>query len=397
MLEYQQRTVANANVVRSASLRPSTTGGGFADGMLKLQRQYGNQYVQRMIALARKEEGTSDVVDPNVEQAITQARGSGQPLDPGVRRQMEGAFGADFGGVRLHNGPGAHSLNTALQAVAFTTGSDIFFRDGAYNPSSSSGKELLAHELTHVVQQGSGKAEIQGKLALGAPGDRYEQEADLVAKVVVAHLDTSASAPQPASAAAPVQRQCACGGSISEPGGECPACQKQRELREAAAQAAPVRRRENAAAPFSSSSAGHDLVQRAPFDPEGPDNVHCKDKVTEDGAACADHVNTACSVGAAATGGAGLLIGAGIGSMIAPGVGTLIGGAVGGLVSGIGGALAYGKCVEKMNAACRARTNQALKKCDQQFPAAVGAADEPADQPQVTQADQSEAVEEQAA
>ena len=55
--------------------------------------------------------------------------------------------------MRVHTGPRADSLNHTLQAKAFTTGQDIFFRQGAYNPASSGGQELLAHELTHVVQQ----------------------------------------------------------------------------------------------------------------------------------------------------------------------------------------------------------------------------------------------------
>jgi hypothetical protein len=66
---------------------------------------------------------------------------------------MEPAFGADFSGVRVHSDSKAHGLNQSLQARAFTTGQDIFFRGGEYNPGSSAGKELVAHELTHVVQQ----------------------------------------------------------------------------------------------------------------------------------------------------------------------------------------------------------------------------------------------------
>jgi hypothetical protein len=67
---------------------------------------------------------------------------------------MEGAFGADFSGVRVHTDSKSDSLNRSVQAKAFTTGSDIFFRSGTYQPASSGGQELLAHELTHVVQQG---------------------------------------------------------------------------------------------------------------------------------------------------------------------------------------------------------------------------------------------------
>jgi hypothetical protein len=102
---------------------------------------------------------------------------------------MESAFGTDFGGVRVHTDSSADSLNQALSARAFTTGQDIFFRQGEYSPGSSSGKELLAHELTHVVQQTGG---IQAKLVVGAPGDTYEQEADQVASAVTQILTTQA-------------------------------------------------------------------------------------------------------------------------------------------------------------------------------------------------------------
>lgn len=66
---------------------------------------------------------------------------------------MERALGADFGGVRVHTDERADALNRSLRARAFTTGADIFFRRGAYDPASPGGREVLAHELTHVVQQ----------------------------------------------------------------------------------------------------------------------------------------------------------------------------------------------------------------------------------------------------
>lgn len=152
------------------------------DTLLRLQRQYGNRFVQRVVALARQGEGEADV-STDVEQQIQSARGGGRPLDSTIRTQMEPAFGANFGGVRVHANSGADSLNQSLSARAFTTGQDIFFKQGEYNPGTSGGRELLAHELTHVVQQNG--EQVQTKLTVGAPGDRYEQEADSVAKAVI--------------------------------------------------------------------------------------------------------------------------------------------------------------------------------------------------------------------
>jgi Domain of unknown function (DUF4157) len=92
-------------------------------------------------------------VSPEIESSIQQARGSGQSLAESIRNPMEQAFGADFSGVQVHTDERSDRLNRAVQAKAFTTGQDIFFRQGEYSPSSRGGQELLAHELTHVVQQ----------------------------------------------------------------------------------------------------------------------------------------------------------------------------------------------------------------------------------------------------
>ncbi|MEO1763518.1 MAG: DUF4157 domain-containing protein [Cyanobacteria bacterium J06629_18] len=95
-------------------------------------------------------------VNQDVEQNIQQARGSGQGLAENVRQPMEQAFGADFSGVKVHTDGQADVLNRSLNSRAFATGQDIFFKQGEYQPGSRGGQELLAHELTHVVQQGGG-------------------------------------------------------------------------------------------------------------------------------------------------------------------------------------------------------------------------------------------------
>jgi hypothetical protein len=155
--------------------------------LLELQRSHGNRHVRRLISRSLETEG--ETVDrPEIEGAIESARGSGQALDSGVRRRMDSAFGADFSGVRVHTDDRADRLNRSLDARAFTTGQDIFFRQGEYQPSSSAGGTLLAHELTHVVQQ---TGNVRAKLTIGQPGDRYEQEADRVAEQVVRMPESS--------------------------------------------------------------------------------------------------------------------------------------------------------------------------------------------------------------
>ncbi|WP_375470577.1 DUF4157 domain-containing protein [uncultured Nostoc sp.] len=93
---------------------------------------------------------------PDLETSINQARGGGQVMAKNIRHPMEVAFGADFSGVKVHTDGQSDQLNRSIQARAFTTGQDVFFRQGEYNPGSRGGQELLAHELTHVVQQNGG-------------------------------------------------------------------------------------------------------------------------------------------------------------------------------------------------------------------------------------------------
>jgi hypothetical protein len=90
--------------------------------------------------------------------AIMSARAGGQGLSGDVRSRFEGFFGADLGGVKIHNDGTSDNLCRSINAEAFTTGTDVFFSSRSFKPGSSSGDHLLAHELTHVVQQGNAPA-----------------------------------------------------------------------------------------------------------------------------------------------------------------------------------------------------------------------------------------------
>ena len=119
--------------------------------LLHLQRHYGNRYVGRVVDRVR-EGGSSDAGPELVERSIDHPSGAGQGLDHGTRAQVEPAFGADFSGVRIHTDSRADSRNQSLSARASATSRDGFFRQDEYNPGPSGGRELLAHQLTHVVQ-----------------------------------------------------------------------------------------------------------------------------------------------------------------------------------------------------------------------------------------------------
>ncbi|WP_373553311.1 DUF4157 domain-containing protein [Haliscomenobacter sp.] len=86
---------------------------------------------------------------------LNHSKGQGSGLSKGTLNEMSTAFGQDFSGVRIHTDSQAEQLSEEISAQAFTHGNDIYFNQGKYNPESQDGKRLLAHELTHVVQQGA--------------------------------------------------------------------------------------------------------------------------------------------------------------------------------------------------------------------------------------------------
>ena len=155
-----------------------------------LQSMVGNRAVQRLLTQRSGDEPYE--LGPDTETQINSQRGGGQQLDEGMQKKMGSSLGHDFSSVRVHNSPEADGLNRQLGAKAFTTGTDIFFRQGQYDPDSSSGQELLAHEMTHVVQQSSGLSGSGSGMTVNAPGDVYEQEADSVASTVLQEKDETA-------------------------------------------------------------------------------------------------------------------------------------------------------------------------------------------------------------
>jgi hypothetical protein len=135
--------------------------------------------------LVQRKVGGSIELGDETSGRIDRERGGGQSLEGSVQNQLGAAMDHDFSKVRVHTSPGADALNREMGAKAFTTGRDIYFREGAYDPHSTSGRELIAHELTHVVQQSSGAVpSTSGKMTVNDPDDEFEKEADAVAKAV---------------------------------------------------------------------------------------------------------------------------------------------------------------------------------------------------------------------
>ncbi|WP_111709990.1 eCIS core domain-containing protein [Lutibacter citreus] len=107
-------------------------------------------YIQKS-ALSSSGESTAS---NQISSQINSSKGSGNNMSNNTRNYMESRFGTDFSDVKIHTGSNAIQLSKELNAQAFTVGNDIYFNEGKYNPSSNSGKHLLAHELTHTLQQG---------------------------------------------------------------------------------------------------------------------------------------------------------------------------------------------------------------------------------------------------
>jgi hypothetical protein len=117
-----------------------------------VQRQVEEEEVQTKPLVQRRKDGGFEA-GSEIENRLAAQKGSGAPLSDDVRTFMEPRFGADFSGIRVHTGTEAVQMSQDLQAQAFTHGQDIYLGEGRYDPGTDAGKRLLAHELTHTIQQ----------------------------------------------------------------------------------------------------------------------------------------------------------------------------------------------------------------------------------------------------
>lgn len=137
------------------------------------------------LSLQRTTRNSEPGHDGGVPHIVHEVLGSsGQPLDTQTRRFMEPGFGHDFSKVRVHADERADASAQAVSALAYTVGNDLVFAAGQYSPATTRGKRLIAHELTHVVQQAREGRGMQGKLTIGQAHDSYEQEADRMADAI---------------------------------------------------------------------------------------------------------------------------------------------------------------------------------------------------------------------
>jgi hypothetical protein len=162
---FEQEADAVADkVVQRLSISPSTYTASAYNAQAKLQLQSQTQADEDLIQTKRGDSSGSSVA---LEQQLSSS-GNGDALSSGVRGQMEDAFGVDFSAVRVHTDSQSQQMNDNLNARAFTYGTDIHFNTGEYQPGNREGQHLLAHELTHVVQQNGG-LQRQDKEETSAP------------------------------------------------------------------------------------------------------------------------------------------------------------------------------------------------------------------------------------
>src|SRR5438876_9224614 len=166
--------------------------------VMHLQKTAGNATVTA--ALEEQEPSlVKDVVDSD----------AGAPLAGETRDFMESRLGADFGDVRVHTDSKASESARSVQAHAYTVGSDVVFQSGKYEPESDSGKRMLAHELTHVVQQRSGPVAgtpAPGGIQISNPSDSFERAADSSADRAMSSQSPAPQSPV-ATSHASVQRE----------------------------------------------------------------------------------------------------------------------------------------------------------------------------------------------
>jgi hypothetical protein len=169
--------------------------------VIHLQRAAGNDSVSSLLSTDHEEEPSPvrDVVGSS----------SGQPLDRPTRQFMEGRMGHDFGDVRVHTDATASDSARSVNAQAYTVGSDIVFQSGTYAPDTDAGRHVLAHELTHVVQQRSGPVDgtsAPGGIKISHPSDTFEQAAERNAGEVMSQTPPPPVAEAPTAAVSQVQR-----------------------------------------------------------------------------------------------------------------------------------------------------------------------------------------------
>jgi len=170
----EQKQSAVSPSIATSLLKGKVSGAQRQALVQSVAQNYGNKQVQRMIGSLNRSASAGlegGPLENDLAERIQSERSNGQPMDAGVRREVEGKLGQDLSPVRVHTGSAAADLNAQMGAKAFTTGRDIFFGAG----QSPTDKELVTHEATHTVQQGMSET---APASIGAADTAHEHAAE---------------------------------------------------------------------------------------------------------------------------------------------------------------------------------------------------------------------------
>jgi len=151
----------------------------------KFQKKEEEELSETEAGVQTKSMDAPEEPNPGLEGRLGSSKGGGSSLSPETQGSMGSAFGADFSNVKIHTGSEAVQMNQELGAQAFTHGNDIYFNEGKYDTNSNSGKHLLAHELTHTVQQGGS---VSKKIQRSNPPVTLESPVRPNAQACLVHL-----------------------------------------------------------------------------------------------------------------------------------------------------------------------------------------------------------------
>jgi hypothetical protein len=160
--KYEQEADAVANKVVNGS-----NAGIKNNSVSTIHRSHEEEDKKENVLMAKSDDGGLKGTE-QLQAKLDGSKGAGQSLDSVTQNEMGSKMGADLSGVKIHNNSNAHEMSEGINAKAFTYGQDIYFKQGNYDTGSTEGKKLLAHELTHTIQQGNG---LQRKIQRQTIGD----------------------------------------------------------------------------------------------------------------------------------------------------------------------------------------------------------------------------------
>ncbi len=181
---YEQEADATADKMISMAV-PVSENPSFHQAKASLQPKSASREEDDKLIRRKENPGNEIPENSEIDHYISSLSSSGQPMPEASRHFFEPRFGQDFSNVRIHNDSVAAKSAQSINALAYTSGSDIVFNHGQYSPGTESGQKLLAHELTHVMQQAGGKTIVQKKdtPAEKAAKEEAKKKAALITKI----------------------------------------------------------------------------------------------------------------------------------------------------------------------------------------------------------------------